>query len=154
MRLAIILSHPTQYYSPWFRWIASHCDLTVRVIYLWDSGIRAERDLNFGETFKWDVDLLSGNEHEFVPNTARHPSSASFRGLHNPTLLLRLKSWAPTAILMFGYRSESHLKTVQRARTHRKPQKNRGDTQKQGRGAPSAFQAIALRLLYAQFAAF
>jgi hypothetical protein len=35
-RLAVVMSHPTQYYSPWFRWLATHTGLEIRVVYLWE----------------------------------------------------------------------------------------------------------------------
>ena len=49
------------------------------------------------------MDLLSGYEHEFVPNTARDPGTHHFGGLRNPTLTARLAAWRPTALLIFGY---------------------------------------------------
>ena len=50
-RLAIVLSHPTQYYSPWFAWLSAHAPLELRVFYLWDFGVTAQRDPQFGATF-------------------------------------------------------------------------------------------------------
>ncbi|HEY9250900.1 MAG TPA: hypothetical protein VIO38_17285, partial [Rariglobus sp.] len=69
-RLAVVVSHPIQYYSPWFRWMSAH-GWTLRVFYLWDFGVAGREDPEFGRTVVWDVDLLSGHEHEFVPNIAR-----------------------------------------------------------------------------------
>ena len=50
-RLAVVLTHPTQYYSPWFRWLRAHTALAFRVFYLWDFGVAARRDPQFGVTF-------------------------------------------------------------------------------------------------------
>jgi len=33
-RLAIVLSHPVQYYSPWFRWLRNNTALEFKVFYL------------------------------------------------------------------------------------------------------------------------
>lgn len=153
-RLAIVLSHPTQYYSPWFRWLQANTALEFRVFYLWEFGVTAQRDPKFQTTFKWDVDLLSGYEHEFVPNTARDPGTHRFGGLRNPTLTARLAAWRPTALLMFGYNFASHLRAIAWARRRRLPLLFRGDSHLLGRGAPRPLVALALRLLYAQFAAF
>jgi hypothetical protein len=89
-RLAIVLSHPVQYYSPWFRWLRAHTALEFRVFYLWEFGVTAQRDPQFGATFQWDVDLLAGYDSEFVPNVARDPGTHHFRGLDNPQLTARL----------------------------------------------------------------
>ncbi len=152
-RLAIVLSHPTQYYSPWFRWLRAHTALEFRVFYLWDFGVKATRDPQFQATFHWDVDLLSGYDSEFVPNTAANPGYHRFLGLRNPGLTRRLASWRPNAMLLFGYKSPSHLAAIAWARLHRVPLIFRGDSHLLGRGELPLLQWTLLRMLYAQFAA-
>ena len=153
-RLAVVLSHPTQYYSPWFRWLAEHTDVKLRVFYLWEFGVTAQVDPRFGTTVKWDVDLLSGYANEFVPNTSARPGTENFGGLRNPELLARLAAWQPEAVLLFGYAYASHLRTILWARLRRIPLIFRGDSHFLGRGAPALRTRVTLRLLYAQFAAF
>jgi len=152
-RLAIVLSHPTQYYSPWFRWLRAHTALEFRVFYLWNFGVQARRDPRFGTTFAWDVDLLSGYESEFVPNIARRPSAQRFWGLRNPELPARLAAWQPNAVLLFGYAYASHLRTILWARRHDVSLLFRGDSHFLGRPTPVWHRAWLLRLLYRQFAA-
>lgn len=152
-RLAVVLSHPTQYYSPWFRWLHAHTALDLRVFYLWEAGVRPTLDLQFRATFQWDVDLLSGYAHEFVPNLARDPGTHHFKGLRNPTLGTRLSAWEPQAVLLFGYKSRSQLQTILWARARRIPLIFRGDSHLLGRQRPPWQTRLALRLLYAQFAA-
>ena len=153
-RLAVVLSHPVQYYSPWFRWMAAHAGLQLRVFYLWDAGVKPTLDPEFGKTFAWDVDLLSGYESEFVPNTSRHPGTDSFRGLRNPGLHARLAAWRPDAILLFGYNYATHLRLILWARLHRLPLVFRGDSHLLGRQTISWKKRLPLSLLYNQFAAF
>lgn len=152
-RLAIVLSHPTQYYSPWFRWLTGHTDLELRVFYLWDFGVTAQADPQFRTTLKWDVDLLGGYTREFVPNTAVRPGTDHFDGLRNPTLIPRLAAFRPDAILLFGYAYRSHLQVILWARLRRVPLLFRGDSHFIGRGIPPLWTRLALRLLYSQFAA-
>ena len=153
MRLAIVLSHPTQYYSPWFRWLRTQTALTLRVFYLWEFGVQARRDPRFGATFAWDVDLLSGYESEFVPNVSRRPGTEHFWGLRNPSLAARLAVWRPDALLLFGYAYASHLRTILWARQHGVPLVFRGDSHFLGRPAPAGHRTWLLRLLFRQFAA-
>ncbi|HUR57715.1 MAG TPA: glycosyltransferase family 4 protein, partial [Opitutaceae bacterium] len=150
----IVVSHPTQYYSPWFRWLAAHTAIQLRVFYLWEFGVAAQRDRQFGATFKWDVDLLSGYEHEFVPNTAPDPGTHHFGGLRNPQLTARLAAWSPGAILLFGYKWSAHLRAIFWAWRRGIPLLFRGDSHFIGRGAPSWKTRLALRTLYARFAGF
>jgi len=148
-RLAIILSHPIQYYSPRFRWLRANTRLEFRVFYLWDFGVTARRDPEFARDLKWDVDLLSGYDHEFVPNVARDPGTHHFSGLHNPTLGARLRTWQPSAVLLFGYAWRSHLGVILRPPA---PLVFRGDSHLLGH-TPSWAKRVALRWLYGRFAA-
>ena len=148
-RLAIILSHPIQYYSPWFRWLRAHTNVEFRVFYLWNFGVTDQRDREFASSFKWDVDLLSGYDHEFVPNVARDPGTHHFNGLHNPTLGERLRAWRPAAVLLIGYAYRSHLAVILRPPA---PLIFRGDSHLIGH-SPSWLKRTALRWLYARFAA-
>ncbi len=152
-RLAIVLSHPVQYYSPWFRWLRAHTTLEFRVFYLWEFGVTAQRDPQFGQAFKWDVDLLAGYDAEFVPNRAADPGTHHFRGLDNPTLTARLAAWQPTAVLLFGYNWLSHQRALWWARRHGVPVLFRGDSHLLGRGLPAWPARLLLRFLYRQFAA-
>ncbi len=153
-RIAIVLSHPTQYYCPWFRWLAGHTSLEFRVFYLWSFGVTAQTDLQFGTVVKWDIDLLSGYPHEFVPNTSLRPGTDHFGGLRNPTLTARLSLFRPGAVLLFGYAYASHLRVIAWAFSHRTPLLFRGDSHFIGRGRPPLRTRLLLRFLYARFAGF
>lgn len=152
-RLAIVVSHPTQYYSPWFQWLQAHTSLDFRVYYLWDFGVQARRDPQFRTTFAWDVDLTSGYPNEFVPNSARAPTSMRFGGLINPTLPGRLEAWRPDAILLFGYAYATHQFLIAWARLRGIPLIFRGDSHLIGRGKLPRLNRLTLGTLYAQFAA-
>lgn len=152
-RLAIVLSHPTQYYSPWFRWLARNAVCTLRVFYLWDAGVTARQDPQFNRTFAWDVDLLSGYEHEFVPNLSRHPGTERFDGLRNPSLTRRLDRWKPDAILLFGYAYRSHIRVILWAWRTGIPLLFRGDSHFLGRSAPAGLRGMIMRCLFRRFAA-
>lgn len=148
-RLAVVLSHPTQYYSPWFRWLAA-AGLTLKVFYLWDFGVTRQQDRQFGRSFAWDIDLLDGYEHEFVPNHARDPGTHHFAGLHNPDLRPRLIAWRPAAVLLFGYSYLTHLGLLLRPPS---PLIFRGDSHLLGHPPPAWIKCAALGWVYRQFAA-
>ncbi len=149
-KLAVVLSHPTQYYSPWFAWIVKHDAVDLRVFYLWDFGVTAKRDSQFGTTFAWDRDLLTGYAHEFVANISRRPDTDHFGGLNNPTLRARLLAWAPDAVLVFGYNYLTHVRLLLGARW---PLIFRGDSHLIDHPPPSLLKRFLLRHLYARFVA-
>ncbi len=152
-RLAVVLSHPTQYYGPWFRWLRTHTAIEFRVFYLWDFGVAARRDPEFEAHFVWDVDLLSGYESEFVPNRARRPGTDHFWGLRNPSLPRRLAAWRPDVVLLFGYHYATHLRIIAWCRRHGLPLVFRGDSHLLGQPRPPLPKRVLLRALYWQFAA-
>jgi glycosyltransferase involved in cell wall biosynthesis len=112
LRLAVVATHPIQYYAPWFRWMTSHASFELRVFYLWNPATGSGYDPGFGHKVEWDLPLLDGYEHEFVPNTCREPGTSRFFGLRNPDLLRRLQQWQPDAALLLGYRYASLLRLI------------------------------------------
>jgi glycosyltransferase involved in cell wall biosynthesis len=128
MRLAIVLSHPVQYYSPWFRFLATNGFDGLRVFYLWDGGVTEQLDRGFGVNVKWDVPLLEGYDHEFVPNRSRRPGTSGWRGLDNPTLSGRLAAFKPDAILLFGYNYLTHYRLLFSKKRRQIPILFRGDS--------------------------
>jgi glycosyltransferase involved in cell wall biosynthesis len=103
LRLAIITSHPIQYYAPWFRHLNNVGGLTLRVFYLWDFGVTQQTDQQFNQAIQWDIPLLAGYDYEFVPNTSQQPGTGHFWGLQNPSLSQQVKAFQPDAVLMMNY---------------------------------------------------
>src|SRR5437762_13927341 len=83
MHLGILTSHPIQYQAPWFRGLAKEVDLEVFFAHQPDA---AQQGDGFGKPFQWDVDLLSGYNHHFLKNIARHPSVGRFSGCDTPEI--------------------------------------------------------------------
>src|SRR5581483_844820 len=127
-KLAIITSHPIQYYAPWFRHLASDEQFQIRVFYLWDFGVTEQLDAGFRQAIKWDVPLLSGYDSEFVPNTSHQPGTQSFWGLQNPTLTARVAAFDPDAVLMIGYNYASLWRFIWDWRGRKAPLFFRGDS--------------------------
>jgi glycosyltransferase involved in cell wall biosynthesis len=133
---------------------AHEANLQLRVFYLWKAGVKAALDPQFNHTFAWDVDLLSGYDHEFVANIARRPGSDHFGGLINPSLPARLAEWRPDAVLLFGYNYATHLGLILWARLCGLPLVFRGDSHLLGNKPVSKKKRLLLSLIYRQFTAF
>ncbi len=82
-KLAIITSHPIQYNAPWFRQVAAQPGIDLKVFYLWDFGVKSRVDPGFKHAVTWDIPLLDGYAHEFVPNVSADPGTSHFTGLQN-----------------------------------------------------------------------
>jgi glycosyltransferase involved in cell wall biosynthesis len=102
-KLAIITSHPIQYNAPWFRHLAAQPGIDLKVFYLWDFGVKSHIDAGFQRAVTWDIPLLDGYAHEFVPNVSNDPGTLRFTGLQNPELSRRVRAFDPAAVLMLTY---------------------------------------------------
>jgi glycosyltransferase involved in cell wall biosynthesis len=150
-RIAVVVSHPIQYYAPWFQHLAALPHLDLQVFYLSDHGVTTRRDRQFGGAFAWDTDLLSGYPHVFIPNSAARPDVTRFAGLHNPGLRPALAAFAPDAILIFGYAYRTHVSLLLRPPA---PVIFRGDSHLLGAPPPHHIKRLLLRLLFRRCSAF
>lgn len=67
VRLAYLVSHPIQYQAPLLRRIAQEPDIELTVFFGSDFSVRGYQDEGFGVGVKWDVPLVDGYRHEFLP---------------------------------------------------------------------------------------
>lgn len=112
-KLAIISTHPVQYYAPLFKQLNSRGFVGVKVFYTWGEAARKKVfDPGFGKSREWDIPLLDGYEFEFVRNISTNPGSHHFSGIKNPELVNILHQYNPDAILVFGWNFHSHLKVL------------------------------------------
>lgn len=111
-RLAIVCTHPIQYFAPVFRALSEQGDLQVRVFYGWKGAVEKTLDHGFGQAFAWDIPLLDGYDFEFVPNVASDAGTHHFRGIDLPTLQERIARWVPDALLVYGWRHKAHLRAM------------------------------------------
>jgi glycosyltransferase involved in cell wall biosynthesis len=112
-KLAIISTHPIQYYAPVFRTMSDSGLLDLRVFYTWSQAAAdAVFDQGFGTQVKWDLPLLDGYASQFVRNVARRPGTDHFRGLVTPTLVREIEAWVPDALLVYTWNSQSHLNAL------------------------------------------
>ncbi|WP_251965672.1 glycosyltransferase family 4 protein [Salinibacter ruber] len=111
-RLAVVTTHPVQYYAPLFRRVAGHEGVDLKVFYGWTGSTDASYDPGFEQEVEWDLPLLEGYNHTFVPNEADEPGTHHFRGLINPTLPEKVERWGADAVLVFGWGWQSHLRVL------------------------------------------
>ena len=69
VKLAYFVSHPIQYQAPLLRRLAQEPDIELTVFFGSDFSVRGYKDKGFGGVgVKWDVPLLDGYRHEFLPS--------------------------------------------------------------------------------------
>ncbi len=154
-KLAIITSHPIQYYAPWFRHLASTTDFSIKVFYLWDFGVNQQVDVDFQHPIQWDIPLLTGYEYEFVANVSSNPGTHHFWGLQNPSLLERVSIYKPDAVLLMSYNYASLYDFLWRWNHRQVPLLFRGDSHRllPSTGAKEWARRKFISLIYRRFSA-
>lgn len=109
-KLAIISTHPIQYYAPVFQLLAQKINL--KVFYTLGQQATAKYDKGFERQIEWDLPLLSGYDYTFIENTAKDPGSHQFWGIVNPNLIENIKKFNPDSILVYGWAYHGHLKAL------------------------------------------
>jgi glycosyltransferase involved in cell wall biosynthesis len=147
MRLAIITTHPIQYYASVFKLLADKID--VKVFYTWGNGAQEKFDPGFGKTIAWDIPLLEGYSYEWVKNIALNPGSHHFKGIINPSLINQIKLWQADAVLVYGWAYDSHLKAMRHFK-NKIPVYFRGDSTLLDAkpGTKQLLRAVFLRWVY------
>ena len=68
VKVAYLVSHPIQYQAPLLRRISQERDIELTVFFGSNFSIREYGDKGFGVDVKWDVPLVDGYRHEFLPS--------------------------------------------------------------------------------------
>jgi len=126
-KLAIITTHPIQYYAPLFKLLNQREQLAIKVFYTWGEDSIKKFDPAFGKDINWDIPLLEGYTFEWATNTAIDPGSHHFKGIITPGLIGQIEAWKPGALLVFGWAYQSHLKVLRHFR-NKVPVYFRGDS--------------------------
>ncbi|HEY1796218.1 MAG TPA: glycosyltransferase family 4 protein [Stellaceae bacterium] len=111
-RLAIVVSHPIQYFVPLYQRLALRPDIAIKVFYTWHAAQQPVEDRGFKQFVAWDIPLTAGYDFELVPNTSRDPGTHRFFGLRNAGLVERVLAWRPDAALICGWAWWSHLRAL------------------------------------------
>jgi glycosyltransferase involved in cell wall biosynthesis len=127
MRLAILTSHPIQYYAPLFRHLNRELDLHVYFAHVASGEQQAAA--GFGTPFTWDVDLQSGYSHTVLKNVARVPDTSHFSGCDTPEIGQQLKAGKFDAVLSLGWHLKSLLQGILASKSMGLPVMIRGDSQ-------------------------
>jgi glycosyltransferase involved in cell wall biosynthesis len=107
-RLAYLVSHPIQYQAPLLRAIAADPDIELKVFFCSDISVRPYLDAGFGSTIEWDVPLLDGYDHAFLP-ALDDTSKLSLVRPFNFGLAKELRNGGFDLLWVHGYMRSFHL---------------------------------------------
>lgn len=112
VKVAYFVSHPIQYQAPMLRRIAQERDIELTVFYFSDLSVKGYADEGFGGVqVKWDVPLLDGYAHEFLPGF-RKKGTLGFATPLNYGILSRLRRGKFNAVWVHGYHTFNALHAI------------------------------------------
>ena len=125
-RVGLLVTHPIQYYSPWYRALSAVVDLEV--FYSHKQTARGQAEAGFGVAFEWDVPVTDGFTHTFLRNVSRHPDVNRFSGCDTPEIATIIRDRHYDAFIVHGWATRSYWQAMRACwRTHT-PLLVRGDS--------------------------
>ena len=158
LRLTAVLTHPIQYYAPWFRHLHNNApEITLTVVH----GIQptpAQQGVGFDRAFTWDVPLTDGYNSVIVRNARPEDrvDSGSFAGLDVVEIARAVADTRPDVVLITGWYSVTLVRALLACRRLGVPTLYRGDSHllSAPRGWRRPFWTLKTRLLLRQFDGF
>jgi glycosyltransferase involved in cell wall biosynthesis len=156
LRVAALYSHPVHYIAPLFRRLSQRPEIDLTVFYLSRHGVDVAYDPLFGQSFKWDVPLLEGYKHKFLPNLRHDAGPGGFFSLMNLSVLREVRLGSYDALLVHGYEHCAKWMAFFAARSRGTSLVLRGESHlNEPRGAFRAFaKKIVLSWLFRSFSGF
>ena len=108
VRLAYFVTHPIQYQAPLLRRIAADPSIELTVFFATGFSLKQHYDPGFGRSIAWDIDLLSGYDHEFLPVLGDDTKLSPLRPF-NYGIVARLLRGRFDAVWCHSYARPPHL---------------------------------------------
>ena len=102
IKLAVVASHPIQYWASAYRRLEQLKGVELMVFYAAENGAREYFDCEFNQYVKWDVPLTEGYSYHFL-RPGHIIDRFSFWSVDAPVIKDRLEEFAPDYILVNGY---------------------------------------------------
>jgi glycosyltransferase involved in cell wall biosynthesis len=155
VRLTVVLTHPIQYYAPWFRHIHANApDLALTVVHA-TQPTPQQQGVGFGRAFEWDTPLTDGYRSITVRPAKPHDriDSGSFAGLDVPEIGRAIADTTPDVVLIAGWHSVTLLRALFACRRLGVPTLYRGDSHLLSgpRGWQRPIWTLKTRILLRQF---
>ena len=108
-KLAILNTHPIQYFAPLYRRLAKEPGIDLTVYFCSRQGVEQYFDPGFGGTVQWDTPLLEGYRYKFLNNLRRRDQVAGFWSLINPQISRELRRHRYDALWINGHNHATYV---------------------------------------------
>ena len=116
IRLAYLVTHPIQYQAPLLKRIAAEPGIELTVFFRSDWSVAGFEDPGFGRRIEWDVPLLDGYAHQFLPAWGDARRITPFWRPFSRGLARRLRAARAEVLWVHGYARFFHWVALAEAR--------------------------------------
>ncbi len=127
LRVAFVNTHPIQYFAPLYAHMTRN-GIEITALYLSDFSLRGGHDKGFGQSVRWDIDLLEGYRSEFMGAAAKRREIGGFFSMVAPELWSAIRRGAFDAVVIHGHSLAAHHVALAAARSSGTPVLARGET--------------------------
>jgi glycosyltransferase involved in cell wall biosynthesis len=127
-RIAVVNSHPVQYFAPLYAYLNRDERLEITALYCSDFSLRGGMDPGFRKPIRWDVDLLSGYRSRFLGRRAGTRTPRGFFSLVAPEIWSEVRSGQYDAVWLHGYNYAASVLAFLAAKSKGLPVLMRGET--------------------------
>jgi glycosyltransferase involved in cell wall biosynthesis len=130
LKLLVILTHPIQYYAPWFRHIAAQCAGLELMVFYATRPTAQQQGVGFGVPFTWDTPITDGYQYRVLSKVckATNLSSSRFWGVRAKSIGSAIEESVPDIVLLPGWHSIIYLRALYACHRRGIPVLFRGDT--------------------------
>ena len=111
-KLGILVTHPIQYYVPWYQALAVHPEIELTVFYSYQQTPQGQAQAGFGVAFDWDIPLLKGYDYRFLTNKSSTPNVFNFWGCDTPEIGKIIKTGGFDAFIVHGWYTQSYWQAI------------------------------------------
>lgn len=155
-KLAILNTHPIQYFAPLYKRLAQEERIELTVLYCSRWGANEYVDPQFNTVFKWDIPLLEGYNYKFLKNLRKTENVNKFFNLINIEVISDLIKNRYDFLLIHGHNNLTNIIAVITAKIIGIKLLMRADTQLYVKKSKikKIFRKTLLRLFYKLFDGF
>ena len=127
IKLAVVTTHPIQYFVPIWRTLAAKPGISLHVFYASDHSIRGGIDSQFGVPVKWDVPMLEGYSSTFLSKRSLLDGHVRFFQHDRKDVNDIFRKEKFDALLIMAYSGALHIRALLAANRAGVPALLRGD---------------------------
>jgi glycosyltransferase involved in cell wall biosynthesis len=98
MKIIILVSHPIQYHSPLFSFLASQSNISLNVFYTCKVADSSQVDRDFGIETNWNINLYEGYQYAFINQISN--------------IIEEITKQNPSILLIFGWKRYTHMRIM------------------------------------------